>query len=136
MDVKTTFLNGDLEEEIYMSQPEGFVVQGQDNKLSIGVAKNNIYNGKRRYIRTRHGVVRQFLKNGVISLDFVRSESNLADTFTKGLTKKVVIDTSRRMGLKPLGQDNATTRASNTRNNYSKKSGSRNKRRKSDTKDE
>ena len=33
MDVKTTFLNGELHEEIYMEQPEGFVVQGQENKV-------------------------------------------------------------------------------------------------------
>ena len=33
MDVKTTFLNGELDEEIYMKQPEGFVVQGQENKV-------------------------------------------------------------------------------------------------------
>ena len=30
MDVKTTFLNGDLKEEIYMKQPEGFITNGND----------------------------------------------------------------------------------------------------------
>ena len=33
MDVKTVFLNSDLEEEIYIDQPEGFIVKGQENKV-------------------------------------------------------------------------------------------------------
>ena len=31
MDVKTTFLHGDLEEEIYITQPDGFKVAGKEN---------------------------------------------------------------------------------------------------------
>ncbi|XP_075074800.1 uncharacterized protein LOC142162354 [Nicotiana tabacum] len=33
MDVKTAFLNSDLEEEIYMTKPECFVIQGHENKV-------------------------------------------------------------------------------------------------------
>ena len=30
MDVKTTFLNGYLKENIYMMQPDGFITEGQE----------------------------------------------------------------------------------------------------------
>ena len=33
MDVKTAFLNDNLDKEIYMSQLEGFIVQGQEQKV-------------------------------------------------------------------------------------------------------
>nr|GEV98165.1 zinc finger, CCHC-type [Tanacetum cinerariifolium] len=33
MDVKTTFLNGDLDEKVYMKQPKGFVMPGNEHKV-------------------------------------------------------------------------------------------------------
>jgi hypothetical protein len=33
LDVKTTFLHGDFEEDIYMQQPQGYKVKGKENLL-------------------------------------------------------------------------------------------------------
>jgi hypothetical protein len=41
MDVKTTFLLGDMEEEIYMKQLEGFVVKGK--KELVSKRKKSLY---------------------------------------------------------------------------------------------
>ena len=41
LDVKTAFLYGDLEEDLYMIQLEGFIVQGQENLVCK--LRNSLY---------------------------------------------------------------------------------------------
>ena len=41
MDVKTTFLNGKIDEEVYIEQPEGFVTHG--NKTHVCKLKKSLY---------------------------------------------------------------------------------------------
>ena len=55
-----------------------------DSQAAIRVAHNSVYNGKKRHSCIRHGAVKQLLKYGVISLEYVRSKKNLADLLTKG----------------------------------------------------
>ena len=73
-----------------------------DSQAAIAVAKNSVYNAKKRHLRIRHASVKQLLQNGVIALDYVKSESNLADPLTKRLARRLVVDSSRGMGLKAL----------------------------------
>jgi hypothetical protein len=37
IDVKTTFLNGDLYENVYMAQPKDFIIEG---KIKFGMSHN------------------------------------------------------------------------------------------------
>ena len=58
MDVKTAFLNGDLEEEVYMKQPEGFCSREVEHLVSK--LKKSIYclkQASRQWYYKFHGVV-------------------------------------------------------------------------------
>jgi len=41
MDVKTAFLHGELEEKIYMKQPEGYIQEDKKNKACL--LKKSLY---------------------------------------------------------------------------------------------
>ena len=70
-----------------------------DCQAAISTAKNKSFNGKNRHIRLRHNVVKQLLKDEVISIDYVKSEMNLANPLTKPLGRKMILETSRGMRL-------------------------------------
>ncbi|KAL6347852.1 hypothetical protein AAG906_037581 [Vitis piasezkii] len=81
------------------TRPAPFVSMHCDSQAAIAKVKSKIFNGKNRHIRLRHNIVRQLIETGVISLEFVRPELNLANPLTKPLNKKLVEETLRRWGL-------------------------------------
>nr|GEZ56893.1 retrovirus-related Pol polyprotein from transposon TNT 1-94 [Tanacetum cinerariifolium] len=58
MDVKTDFLNGELKEEVYVSQPEGFV--NQDNPSHMYKLKKALY-GLKQALRAWYDMLSSFL---------------------------------------------------------------------------
>ena len=69
IDVTTAFLNGDFKDEVYMKQPEGFVVKGQEHLVCK--LKRTIY-GLKQSSRCWNSLLDQHLKK----LGFVQSVSD------------------------------------------------------------
>ena len=73
-----------------------------DSTVAIGRVKNRYYNGKSKPIRRKHSTMRSYLRGGIITIDYIKSNDNLADPFTKTFAKDRVWNTSRGMGLKSI----------------------------------
>ena len=73
-----------------------------DNAPALAKAYSQVYNGKSRHLGVRHSAIRELIVNGVISVQFVKSQQNLADHLTKGLTRDLVHKSVIGMGLKSI----------------------------------
>jgi hypothetical protein len=76
-----------------------------DSQSALAKAYSDVYNGKSRHIGRRHSSVRQLITDGIISIDYVRSNKNLADPLTKPLTRMLFDKTSKGMGLCPINSN-------------------------------
>ncbi|GJR36012.1 zinc finger, CCHC-type containing protein [Tanacetum coccineum] len=70
--------------------------------LLHGKAYSQMYNGKSRHLGVRHCMIHELITNGVISIEFVRSQQKLANYLTKELARDLVIKSAEGMGLKGL----------------------------------
>ncbi|GJS99435.1 zinc finger, CCHC-type containing protein [Tanacetum coccineum] len=80
----------------------GILICGFSNCCVATLAKaySQMYNGKSRHLGVRHSMIRELITNGVISIEFVRSQQNLADHLMKGLARDLVIKFAEGMRLK------------------------------------
>ena len=65
----------------------------------VNSSKNNMKST--RHVKRHLKTVRKLRNSGVISLDYVHTSNDLADQFTKGLSRNVIEGASRELGLRP-----------------------------------
>ena len=67
--------------------------------VKVNSSKDNMKSS--RHVKRHLKSVRKLRNSGVIALDYVHTTKNLADQFTKGLSRNVVDSASSEMGMRP-----------------------------------
>jgi hypothetical protein len=67
--------------------------------VKVNSSKDNMKST--RHVKRRLKSVRKLRNSGVIALDYVNTSKNLADQFTKGLSRNVIEGALRELGLRP-----------------------------------
>lgn len=84
VDVKTAFLNGNLEEDIFMKQPEEFVLKGTENKVcKLNKAIYGLKQASRSWNKNVDGVLK--------GLDYKKCDSDTCVYFKRNGSKIVII---------------------------------------------
>jgi hypothetical protein len=68
--------------------------------IKVNSSKDNMKSS--RHVKRRLKSVRKLRSSGVIALDYIPTAKNLADQFTKGLSRSVIDNASRELGLRPI----------------------------------
>ncbi|XP_050916289.1 uncharacterized protein LOC127131406 [Lathyrus oleraceus] len=104
MDVKSTFLNGPIDEEVYVSQPPGFELKGKDHMMYIlykalygqkleddndggrvdaTMYKHMIGSLRSKHIETRFHYIREQMNKGRLIMRYCHTKDQIIDILTK-----------------------------------------------------
>ncbi|XP_058775646.1 uncharacterized protein LOC131649925 [Vicia villosa] len=93
----------DFEEELNSSEGETITLL-VDNVSAINLAKNPIAHGRSKHIEMRFHYLRELVSDGKLRLGYCRSEDQVADLLTKGVTNEVFKRLRRKLSMVDLDQ--------------------------------
>ena len=85
--------------EILNQKQPGTTVIYCDNMSTIKLSKNPMLHGRSKHIDVRFHFLRDLCKEGIIELNFCRSDEQIADLFTEPLKQPLFEKLRRKMGM-------------------------------------
>jgi hypothetical protein len=88
---------------LVVEKPIPSILMNCDNQMIVTKVKNSQDNMKStKHVKHRLKSVRKLRSSGVIAVYYIQIAKNLADPFTKGLSRTVIDNASKEMGLRPM----------------------------------
>ena len=78
-----------------------FMVINEDNQGCISLSKNPEYHQRTKHIDTRYHYIREVIKTGEVKLEYTKTQDQVADVFTKALSKPRFEELRSKLGVKP-----------------------------------
>jgi hypothetical protein len=79
----------------------GILMYGDNETIITKVISTKDNLKSPRQVKRRLKSVRKLRKSRVIAIDYVQTAKNLADPFTKGISRNVIDSASKEIGLRP-----------------------------------
>ena len=83
-------------------KPSGPSTLHMDNQSAIQVAKNPEHHGRMKHLDLRYYWLRDAVDKGTLGIDYVATDSMVADILTKSLARVKVEEGGRQLGLQKL----------------------------------
>ena len=85
-----------------VEKPIPAILMNCDNQtviIKVNSSKDNMKSS--RHVKRRLKSVTKLKNSGVIALDYIQTSKNMVDPFTKGLSRNMIDNASREMGMRP-----------------------------------
>ncbi|GJS24883.1 hypothetical protein Tco_0453515 [Tanacetum coccineum] len=73
-----------------------------DNKSAIALCRNNVQHSRSKHIDVRYHFIKEQVENGIVEFDFVRTEYQLTDIFTKPLPRERFNFLIKKLGMRSM----------------------------------